>query len=137
MGISLKKAASQMLKWNIKGQKVATARHGHWIQLNDNNRKRCTACKIGMVMIGRYGLSQATTAYGTEKIGRLQDTLNYGPMTTCPIRGCAMETFIHSTILGKDQPLGIIVEHLFEEHRRSVMWIDKWLAGLAGEKLHA
>jgi len=130
MGVSLKKAASQLLKWNIEGQKFARARRGDWIQVDDNGK--CTACKIGMVMIGRYGLEKAADYDHT----RLGATLSYGPLVRCPIRGCdAHPSDFRGPHYGLRQPLGAIIEHLFEHHKRSVMWIDKWLAGLAEEEL--
>ena len=131
MGVSLKKAASQLLKWNIEGQKFARALRGDWVQVDDNDN--CTACKIGMVMIGRYGLSGAVDYYSGDKLTK---TLSYGPLTRCPIRGCDTPPYdFRGPHFGDKQPLGSIIEHLFEEHMKSVMWIDKWLAKLAEEEL--
>ena len=131
MGVSLKKAASQLLKWNIEGQKFARALRGDWIQVNDNGK--CTACKIGMVMIGRYGLEKAIHYDYKDMLGK---TLSYGPLTDCPIRGCDTNpSDFRGPHCGDKQPLGAIIEHLFENHTKSVMWIDKWLAGLAEEEL--
>ncbi len=138
MGLSVKKAASQLLKWNLLGQKLAKATRGNWIITNPNTGK-CSACKIGLVMIGRYGMDKATSggSFGYS-MKLLTKTLKYGPLTMCPIRGCRSNSSDFSTEFrntGPAYPLGIIIEHLFEHHKRSVMWIDKWLAELAEEEL--
>ena len=127
MGVSLKRAASQLLKWNIEGQKYARALRGDWVERNEDTGK-CTACKIGMVMIGRYGLKKALDYYQKD---RLTDTLAYGPLVYCPIRGCKSYSHDFRDMMlgpGRKHPLGAVIEHLFEKHKRSVMWIDKWLA---------
>ena len=55
---------------------------------------------------------------------RLRDEVqNYGPKLICPVKACrefvATEEGYH---------LGSMTEHLFEDHKWSVMKIDKWLA---------
>ena len=58
---SLKVAARRFLRWNQKGQEVAGPRRGIWIKAQydlDGNLASCAACKIGLVMIGRYGFKR-------------------------------------------------------------------------------
>ena len=137
MGVSLKKAASQLLKWNIIGQKFARAARGDWIIIEDNGK--CTACKIGMVMIGRYGIELAANYYGGEPGSRLERTLNYGPLILCPVSRCKSTDYNDSGLIagsfGPKYPLGSIIEHLFEHHKWSVMKIDRWLAELSEAKV--
>ena len=132
--ISLKKAASQLLKWNLEGQKHATPRRGDWINRNETN-DGCTACKIGLVMVGRYGLDKAVNYHNNAR--RLTETLSYGPKIACPSVGCTSADYRGANLwatTGK-HALGSVIEHLFEHHKWSVMRIDKWLAEVAGEKL--
>lgn len=124
MSISLKVAAGRLLKWNKKGREIATPRRGDWIEVNADTGK-CIACKIGLVMIGRYGINKAQDYGGSDYgNGRLTATLRYGPVIACPVRGCSE----HPT-----RRLGWVIEGLFEYHKWSVNRIDKWLAELAEE----
>ena len=125
MTISLKVAAGRLLKWNRKGRELARPLRGDWITVNADTGK-CTACKIGLVMIGRYGINKAQDyGSGNYSAGRLGATLGYGPLIDCPARGCSEHPDAHK--------LGWIIESLFEYHKWSVNKIDKWLAGLAEE----
>ena len=138
MTVSLKVAARRFLRWNKKGQKVATPKRNVWIAQQENGK--CVACKIGLVMIGRYGLHKATKATFGKRRAQVTElvnaTLNYGPSLTCPIRGC--RGLHHSSRKQQGYPpdpyyasLGNVTEHLFEQHKRSVKQIDEWLANLA------
>ena len=130
MAVSLKVAAGRMLRWNQKGRKVATPRRGDWVSRNSSNN-RCTACKIGLVMIGRYGFDKAIDYYTDD---RLTKTLNYGPLMKCPVASCIdSHDFRGQGRWEKEHSLGAVIEHLFEHHKWSVNRIDKWLAELAEE----
>ena len=125
MTISLKVAAGRMLRWNQKGREFAQPQRGAFIVRNVETGS-CVACKIGLVMIGRYGMKRATAgAYtpGEESAKLLGKTLNYGPEIDCPVQRCV---YFHGR-----QPLGFTIERLFEAHKWSVNKIDKWLAELA------
>ena len=124
MTVSLRVAAGRMLRWNQKGREVATPRRGLWIEHNLETGA-CLACKIGLVMIGRYGLNKATGGFSSEDSNLRKATVNYGPDIFCPVNGC----WHHAT----RRPLGYVVEGLFEKHKWSVNKIDKWLAELAEE----
>ena len=125
MSVSLKTAAGRLLKWNRKGRELARPLRGDWIAVNVDTGK-CTACKIGLVMIGRYGLNKArdysNDTYGN---GRLTEILRFGPVIVCPVRGCSEHP--------GPRRLGWTIEGLFEHHKWSVNRIDKWLAELAEE----
>ena len=125
MTVSLKAAAARFLKWNLEGQKHATPLRGSWIESNysgGGDKDKCTACKIGLVMIGRYGLAKSVDQGGSAKQSLVQSTLSYGPRIDCAVKSC------------NDQyrnEFGYVVEHLFEYHKWSVHRIDKWLATVA------
>ena len=143
MSVSLKVAARRFLKWNIEGQKHATPKRGGWIELEPTPPGRpdkCVACKIGLVMIGRYGLTPAMDLTGWD--GRLDSTLGYGAMIECPAphRTANKPDTLHGHEWrdGKGvglyvAPLGLVVEHLFEFHLWGVKKIDEWLSVLAGQ----
>ena len=140
--ISLKVAARRFLRWNLKGLEIVTPRRGVWIEDYTQDKagktKTCVACKIGLVMIGRYGLTRAASRrFGpsySEDNDLLEATLDYGPQTECPVASCDHSGFSGSWELEGPIghfPLGVVVEHLFEKHKKSVMWIDSWLGVLA------
>lgn len=121
MTISLKVAARRFLRWNQKGCEFAQPRRGIWIERSEATGK-CVACKIGLVMIGRYGISKAVDSEnGREHTSLMRATLNYGPNIDCPISDC----------WHVKRSFGVVVEHLFEKHKWSVNKIDKWLAELS------
>ena len=141
-------AARNMLIWSLNGQRVAKPVRGWWINrqswIPGMGKKKCTACKIGLVMIGRYGLAGATDSNGDENRPLLRRTLRYGPKTACPVDGCrsvsaggqAGSSILESHYESRAQ-LGVIVEHLLEEHKWAVVRIDNWLAELAGTTVAA
>ena len=57
-------------------------------------------------------------------------TLSYGPMIECPIATCRGIGFTDD-MAGELHPLGSVVEHLYEQHKRSIVWIDEWLGRVA------
>ena len=137
MSVSLKVAARRFLKWNIEGQKHAIPQRGGWIS-KVPGRDTCRACKIGLVMIGRYGLTEAQEMSGWGF--RLNSTLRYGPLIECPITHIKMPHGEHGPQWseGKGEGvyrahLGVVVEHLFESHMWGVVKIDEWLSVLAGQ----
>ena len=72
MTVSLKVAAGRMLKWNQKGRKLAQPQRGAFIVRNVETGS-CVACKIGLVMIGRYGLSRASSGIIVAVCGAVGD----------------------------------------------------------------
>jgi len=129
MSVSLKVAAGRFLKWNKKGQEVARPIRGEFIGHNTETGK-CVACKIGLVMIGRYGLNKATGGGGSsEDLDLRRQTQRYGPDIECPVRSCHDYEYLR----GEWSPLGMVTEHLFELHKWSVNRIDKWLEEIAND----
>ena len=124
-------AARNLLRWNLKGQATgAIARRGIYIRQHEED-SNCYACKIGLVMLGRWGeaasvLNSSGGYRGYSEDGsKVREIKRYGPMVVCPAFewGCLGG--------GTKLQLGALIEHLFEYHRWSVMRIDKWLAELA------
>ena len=124
MTISLKVAAGRLLEWNKRGREIATPRRGLWVHRRKTGK--CLACKIGLVMIGRYGVNKVLgDSHDLDDSTLLDDTLHYGPKVVCPVDNCL---YLHDR-----NYLGFTIERLFESHKWSVNRIDKWLAGLAEE----
>ena len=133
MSVKLEVAAKRFLKWNIEGRKHARAMRGVWI--DDDMDGNCVACKIGLVMIGRYGLEKARGSppgYGYDRV-LLANTLEYGPLVDCPVKVCDHAAFSAQYRDDCRYALGVVVEHLFEHHEWGVVKIDEWLSVLAGQ----
>jgi len=133
MGVSLQKAARQLLKWNLVGLAMGgMPRRGIYLAASRNPDK-CFACKIGLVMLGRYGRKRAMDEDDYPPIIMLSvadydlrmAVTYYGPKTYCPVDVCKDNAFLDEY---GEQHIGGMTEHLFEVHKWSVMRIDKWLA---------
>lgn len=126
MAVSLRVSARRLLRWNLKGLAMGgMPRRGLYLAAS-NDPKKCFACKVGLVMLGRYGRARsmwkAGVLEGAAEMELVDEVQDYGPVLDCPIDECFTK-----------EHLGRMTEHLFEGHLKSVTWIDKWLAGLAGE----
>ena len=130
MTVSLKIAAERFLRWNIEGQKHAKPTRGLWVTREITSAK-CFACKIGLVMIGRYGLEKALGRDGTGDSTLIDRTTAYGPPMNCPVKSCKYPIIDEEWWDNRKASFGYIVEHLFEKHKWTVVRLDKWLAGLA------
>lgn len=126
--LKLKEAASNLLRWNLKGQATgARPRRGIYLRRRDETSlKNCFACKVGLVMLGRWGEGAfyKHTRYQDNVRKRIQ-VQNYGPDLYCPTECFELGK---GNFANRKLPLGRLIEHLFETHKWSVMRIDKWLA---------
>jgi len=128
-------AAKNLLRWNLKGQAMdVIPRRGIYIRQRTED-STCYACMIGLVMLGRYGKKRATRpniaiSYDyAEVVSLVHEIQKYGPSMECPVDDLNLIWYCGE---GRRWKLGALIEHLFENHRWSVMKIDKWLAELAG-----
>ena len=134
--LTLVEAAKNLLRWNLKGQSTgAVAKRGVYIRQREEE-SNCYACKIGLVMLGRYGkrameLNSPGYPGYSEVSSKVREIKKYGPRVECPCPASVNEGDWCYYDSSQRVPLGEMIEHLFEDHRWSVMRIDKWLARLA------
>lgn len=148
--IGLKRAARDLLRWNLKGQLRGIPTRGTYLahrdtffrssyggirykdysqhgKLRAGTKKDCYACKIGLVMLGRYG-DAAFDSTRTQNDRKLSIIKHYGPRVDCPAGGRCGYCWPYGP---ESLPLGSMIDHLFEYHLWGVVRIDKWLAELA------
>jgi hypothetical protein len=148
MKVGLKKAARDLLRWNLKGQLRGIPTRGTYLAHRDTffkpgsndverrwhpftpkkGTKDCYACKIGLVMLGRYGDGAFGLTTRTQRDDLVREIQRYGPKIACPLGDACGQLYPYNPYVA---PLGEMIEHLFESHLWGVVRIDKWLAGLA------
>lgn len=125
MGVSIQKAARQLLKWNLMGlARGGIPRRGTYL-VAASDPDKCFACKVGLVMLGRYGRERAMDQGGANE-NLMAKVKGYGPRLRCPVNDCQHDGYLDRWT--ETAHIGGMIEHLFECHKWSVMRIDKWLA---------
>lgn len=138
MSLSLRKAATNLLHWNLKGQATGAKPRREIYLSKALKGDTCYACKIGLVMLGRWGngafnpyLQREGADSSIANSERVEAIKHYGPYTDCPVKRCVEDSEYDYEGTGPVQTnmaLGRLIEHLFEDHKWSIMQIDKWLA---------